>query len=76
MSGATRVAGDYTVAWDGTGLDGELVPQGDYVLFVEAAREHGPYEITSQQVAVGTEAFIVALPDDGELANLSATFVV
>ncbi|MGA9276377.1 DUF2271 domain-containing protein [Ilumatobacter sp.] len=73
MSSATQVAGDYTVAWDGTGFDGQPVAQGDYVLFVEAAREHGPYEITSQQITIGDEPFTVALADDGELANLSAT---
>lgn len=76
MSGATRVAGDYTVAWDGTGPDGEPVAQGDYVLFVEAAREHGPYEITSQQITIGGDAFTVALADDGELVNVSASLTI
>lgn len=75
MSGATRVAGDYTVVWDGSGLDGAPVTQGEYVLFVEAAREHGPYEITSQQITIGSDAFTVALTDNGELRNVSAELI-
>lgn len=75
MSGATQVAGDYTVVWDGTGLDGNAVAQGEYVVYVEAAREHGPYEITSQQITIGTDAFTVALDDSGELSNVSASLI-
>lgn len=75
MSGATQVAGDYTVAWDGSGLDGLPVPAGDYVVYVEAAREHGPYGITSQQFNVGSGAFTVVLPDSGELVGLSAALI-
>lgn len=74
MSGATRVAGDHTVVWDGTDLDGDPVAQGDYVLFVEAAREHGPYEITSTPITIGTDGFTLELPADGELADVTATF--
>ena len=73
MSGATRTAGDYSVAWDGTDLDGNTVTAGDYTLFVEAAREHGPHEITSSPITIGADGFTVALPADGELADVSAT---
>ncbi len=73
MSGATRSAGSYSVVWDGTDLDGNLVAAGEYAIFVEAAREHGPYEITSTAIAVDGNAFAVALADNGELTNLTAT---
>ncbi len=75
-SSATQVAGDYSVVWDGTDLDGNAVSQGDYVLYVEAAREHGPYEITSTPLTVGNEGFVVALDDDGELTALTAELMV
>lgn len=75
MSSATRVAGDYAVAWDGSGLDGQPVVGGDYLVFVEAAREHGPYQVTSQLITIGSEAFIVQLADDGELSNVSASLI-
>ena len=72
-TGATRSPGTYSVVWDGTDIDGNLVAQGDYVLYVEAAREHGPYEITSAPITIGDAGFSVTLDDNGELVGLSAT---
>lgn len=46
------------------------------MLFVEAAREHGPYEITSTPITIGNDGFTVSLADNGELADLSATLTV
>ncbi len=71
-SGATQVAGDYTVVWDGTDADGAAVELGDYVLFIEAAREHGPYELTSSPISIASAGFAVTLADNGELTNASA----
>ena len=71
MSGATRVAGSYTVAWDGTDLSGSPVPQGDYVVYIEAAREHGPYSITSAPIVIADTSFSTDLDDDGEIAGAS-----
>lgn len=76
VSGATRAPGDYTVVWDGTGLDGAPVAQGTYTVYVEGAREHGPYEVTSAELNIGTDGFTVTLPDNGELSALSATLSV
>lgn len=72
-SGATRSAGTYSVVWDGTGLDGQPVPAGDYVLFVESAREHGPHSITSAPFAATGDGFAIDLPAVGELSGLKAT---
>ena len=72
-SGATRSAGAYTVAWDGTGLDGQLVAPGEYVLFVESAREHGPHSITSAPFTANGGGFTLDLPSVGELSGLKAT---
>jgi hypothetical protein len=76
VSDATRVAGTYSVLWDGTDDAGSLVPHGDYVVFVEAARENGPYAITSAGFAVTNAPFQVIIPDNGELVGLSATMTV
>lgn len=76
ISGATRAAGDFQLVWDGTDVTGTLVGQGDYVVCIEAAREHGPYSLTTGTVTLGSEAVTVALPDDGELSAASAAFVV
>ena len=74
-SGATRSAGMYTVAWDGVDADGVPIAPGTYQLFVEAAREDGPYELSSAIVDFDGTQFEVALPDDGELSDLTARLV-
>ena len=74
-SGATRPAGTYTVAWDGLDAAGEPIAPGTYRLFVEAAREDGPYELSSAAVDFDGTEFELTLPDDGELSNLSARLV-
>ena len=76
MSGATRVAGDYTVAWDGTDADGNLVAAGDYTLYIESAREHGPTSLTSGTITISDEGFSITLEDDGELSGVSAVLAV
>lgn len=76
MSGATRVAGEYTVAWDGTDADGKAVPQGDYILYIESAREHGPHSITSGTITISDDGSVISLADDGELSGASAELAV
>lgn len=76
ISSATKAPGSYQVAWDGTDVNGVAVAQGEYVLCVEAAREHGPYQLVSGPITIGAEAFEVALDDNGELSGVSAALVV
>jgi len=76
VSGATRVAGAYTVAWDGTDADGAAVALGDYFVCIEAAREHGPYELIRGAVAIDGTASITPLDDNGELSAASVELVV
>lgn len=76
ISGATRAAGSYDVAWDGTDATGARVPQGDYVLFVESAREKGPHQLTTTPLTLGTAAFDLTLEDNGELTAVSASYTV
>ena len=44
---ATRSAGNYSLVWDGKDDAGQFVNQGKYTVFVEAAREHGTYQLMS-----------------------------
>lgn len=76
VTGATRTPGSYALAWDGTDDSGAAIQQGEYVVFVESAREHGPYQITSSTITVSDGGFAVTLPDDGELTDLTATMTV
>jgi FAD:protein FMN transferase len=42
---ATRSPGKYTLKWDGSDDNGNLVKQGSYTVYIEAAREHGTYQL-------------------------------
>ena len=76
VSGPTRAAGAYSVAWDGTDASGARVAQGQYFVCIEAAREHGPYELVRQAVTFGTKAFKTDLTANGELATAAVDFAV
>ncbi|MEZ5139326.1 MAG: DUF2271 domain-containing protein [Acidimicrobiales bacterium] len=74
VTGATRPAGSYTVAWDGTDLAGARAAPGTYTVWIEAAREHGPHSITSASIDLGTSGAEAAMPDADELSAASATY--
>ncbi len=76
ISGATRAAGSYQVEWDCTDVEGAAVAQGEYVLFIESAREHGPHQVLSAPLNLGTEGATVAFADDGELSAASGIYTV
>jgi len=76
VSSATRQPGAYTVEWDGSTLQGDRALAGTYRLFVEAAREHGPYELVQQDVALGRKAASFVLAPSGELTAASAEYTV
>lgn len=75
MSGATRSPGSYDLIWDATDLEGNAVAQGDYVVYIEAAREHGPYSIVSAALTLGEDGAVVDLGSDGELVDAVATYL-
>lgn len=72
FTGATRAPGTYSLVWDGTDDAGNPVADGDYVIWIESAREHGPYSSTSSAFRLSSDTS-VTLPDSGELIGASAT---
>ena len=76
VSGATRVAGRSSVAWDGTDHSGATVAHGEYFVCVEAAREHGPYELVRGPITIGATPTSVTLTPNGDLTAVTAQFVV
>ena len=74
VSSATREAGKYTVIWDGKNDKGKLVDQGEYTLCIEAAREHGTYQLITKKLKVGSSAFKEALPGNIELKGAAVEF--
>lgn len=68
----TRMAGSYTLVWDGRDDKKVLLPQGDYVLCIESARQEGPYSLLQEKISVGVVPFKKTLSPNGELTNVSA----
>ena len=53
---ASRSAGVYTLAWDGTDLGGKPVSGGDYSIYIEIAREKGTHVLMTASVTCGGKA--------------------
>lgn len=71
-TGATRSPGQYALLWDGKDLTGNLAEIGTYTLYIESAREKGPYSITSAQLTIGSGNSSIALPDATEIHKATA----
>jgi FAD:protein FMN transferase len=50
VSSATRAPGKYTLKWDGKDDAGKPVKAGTYTVLIEAAREHGTYQLLKQKM--------------------------
>jgi len=50
ISSATRTSGKYTISWNGLDDKGNPVPSGKYTVYIEAAREHGTYQLIKQEI--------------------------
>ncbi len=48
-TGATKGPGQYRLHWDGKDDQGATVPNGEYQLVIEAAREHGGRQLVKQK---------------------------
>jgi hypothetical protein len=73
-TGATRAAGSYSLSWDGTDASGARAAQGDYVVFIESAQEHGAHSLTSTPITLGAAGAKASLADDGDLSAATATY--
>jgi hypothetical protein len=71
---ATRAAGKYTVKWDGKDNKGNLVKAGKYTVCIEAAREHGTYQIIHQEVDFNGTPQHFNLPGNTELSSASLDY--
>lgn len=67
VSSATRAPGRYTLTWDGVNQQGKPVSPGAYTVFIEAAREHGTYQLMRQDVTVGGAVSHVEVPGNAEI---------
>ena len=69
VSSATRNAGQYSVTWNGRDDRGNVVEQGTYRVFIEAAREHGSYQLMQQDLTLTTKPVAADLPGNEEIGR-------
>lgn len=74
ISSATRAPGRYTLAWDGKDNAGKPVKAGTYTAYIEAAREHGTYQIIRQDMDFSGVAKKIELPGNVEIASASLDY--
>jgi thiamine biosynthesis lipoprotein ApbE len=71
---ATRPPGTYSVAWDGKDDAGKAVAAGTYTLAIEAAREHGTYQVIRQELTLGETPFAQELKGNVEIKSASVEY--
>jgi thiamine biosynthesis lipoprotein ApbE len=74
VSSATRAPGKYTLRWDGKDNAGNLVKAGTFTVNIEAAREHGTYQIIRQEIQVPGEPKHIDLKGGTEIASASLEY--
>ena len=70
MSGPTRNTGMHKVAWDGKDDLGVPLPPGMYTLNIEAAREHGTYQILREKLELADKKFEKELAGNEEIKSV------
>ncbi len=74
ISRPTRPPGTYTVVWDGKNDLGQPVGPGKYTLMIEAAREHGTYQVIRKDVNLPTEPFTEELKGNVEIKSATVGY--
>ncbi|MBE7172601.1 MAG: DUF2271 domain-containing protein [Williamsia sp.] len=69
----TRPAGKYTLKWDGKDDNGNLVDQGTYTIYLEAARQEGTHQLMSQEITLKKPQHI-DIPGGVEIAAASLDY--
>lgn len=74
ISRPTRLPGHYNVNWDGRDDFGGVAGEGDYILHIEAAREHGGHDYRQIPLTLGAEKLILRQAAEGEIGALTLQF--
>lgn len=74
IASATRSAGNYSLIWDGKNDQGEYVALGNYTVFIEAAREHGTYQLMKQTMKFDGKAKSQALSGNEEVSGANLVY--
>ena len=74
VTSATRSPGKYSFVWDGRDNSGKLVKAGKYTVLIEAAREHGGYNLVHREMDFNGEPAQVQIPAQGELGAITLDY--
>jgi thiamine biosynthesis lipoprotein len=74
VSKPTRAPGHYTLKWDGLDDAGKKVPQGKYVLNIEASREKGGHTVQRLELTLGAGSAVVEAPASDEVGKVRAAY--
>ncbi len=74
VASATRAPGKYTVKWDGKDSQGKPVKPGRYAVCIEAAREHGTYQLIRHEMEFNGTAQSVPLKGNVEIAAANLAY--
>jgi thiamine biosynthesis lipoprotein len=74
VSSATRPPGKYSFRWDGKDDFGNFVKPGKYTVMIEAAREHGTYQLMHQDMDFNGSPKQFQLPGDVEIASATLDY--
>ncbi len=69
----TRPPGRYELIWDGKDDDGKTVAVGEYTLQIEAAREHGTYQIIRKTLPIAARPFSEELKGNEEIKSAAVS---
>lgn len=74
LSSATRSAGKYTLKWDGKDDKGVPVTAGKYTVMIEAAREHGTYQLMKQEMEFSRVPAQYKLKGNAEIEGVTLAY--
>lgn len=74
LTSATRSPGKYIIKWDGKDDNGNYVKTGNYTINIEVVREHGTYQIITQEIKINNKSDRIELKANAEVAAASLEF--
>jgi FAD:protein FMN transferase len=74
VSRPTRQPGKYKVVWDGKDDHGKQRGGGEYVIWIEAAREHGTYQSMRRQVTLADKPFTEDIKGNVEIKSATIEY--
>ncbi|MFO0909710.1 MAG: DUF2271 domain-containing protein [Isosphaeraceae bacterium] len=74
ISRPTRPPGKYSITWDGKDDHGKPLPPGAYTLCIEAAREHGTYQLMRKDVTIADAPFTEELKGNVEIKGATLEY--